>query len=230
MEKLEKIFNYKFDNKLLLQEALTHPSMSCKQKEKFNYERLEFLGDSILSFIITEYIFSKHPKETEGELSKRKAFLVSKNTLYSIAKNLNLGEFIILTVGEENCDGRNNINNLENILESILGAIYLDSNIEIVKKIILNIWSKIDDTKKEPPEYPKTELQIWTQKYIKQLPVYSITNIGDKKNPLFLAKLKINKIKEVEATGHSIKDAENKAALLMLDIIRKKSNYSNDRL
>ena len=94
-EELENIINYKFKNKKLLLEALTHPSLSFdKKKKRFNYERLEFLGDSILSFIIIEYLFKKHPDETEGELSKRKAFLVGKNTLYEIAKKLSFGKFM----------------------------------------------------------------------------------------------------------------------------------------
>ena len=155
---LEIKLNYTFKDKKLLKEALTHPSMSYKGKH-FNYERLEFLGDSILSMVIIEYLFKKHTDETEGELSKRKSFLVSKDVLYKIAKNLEIGKFIIMTAGQENCGGRENVNNLENVVEAIIGAMYLDANIEAVKNFILNTWVKFDEEKTKAPKDPKSELQ-----------------------------------------------------------------------
>ncbi len=219
---LEDKINYNFKNKQLLTEALTHPSLSFdKKKKRFNYERLEFLGDSILSFVIIEYLFKKHPNETEGELSKRKAFLVGKNTLYEIAKKLNLGKFMILSFGEESCGGRENINNLENLVESIIGAIYLDSNFETVKNFILNFWVKLDEEKLRPPEDPKTELQNWSQKYFKKLPNYIIKDIGDNKLPCFLVKLEVCNYNPIELTGHSIKEVEERLAKKMLEIIKK---------
>ncbi len=224
-EELENIINYKFKNKKLLLEALTHPSLSFdKKKKRFNYERLEFLGDSILSFVIIEYLFKKHPDETEGELSKRKAFLVGKNTLYEIAKKLSLGKFMILSFGEENCGGRENINNLENLVESLIGAIYLDSNFENVKNFILNFWTRLDEEKIKPPEDPKTELQNWSQKYFKKLPKYTVVDIGDSKSPCFLVKLEICNYNPIEDTGHSIKEVEEKLAKKMLKIIKNNSN------
>lgn len=221
-EELENIINYKFKNKKLLEEALTHPSTSFdKKKKRFNYERLEFLGDSILSAIIIEYLFKKHVNEAEGELSKRKSFLVSKHTLYNIAKNLNLGKFMILSNGEEQCGGRENINNLENIMESIIGAIFIDSNFDTTKNFILNIWTKLDEKKLKPPEDPKTELQNWTQKHFKKLPEYRILKTGDSKTPYFLIELKVNKYKAIQDNGRSIKEVKEKLAKKMLEIIKK---------
>lgn len=220
-KELEDIIGYSFKNKQLLTEALTHPSLSFdKRKKRFNYERLEFLGDSILSFVIIEYLFKKHPNETEGELSKRKAFLVGKNTLYKIAKKLNLGKFMILSFGEENCGGRENVNNLENLVESAIGAIYLDSDFETVKGFILNFWAKLDEEKLKPPEDPKTELQNWSQKRFKKLPKYDVVDIGDSKNPCFLVKLEVCGHRAIEATGHSIKEIEEKLAEKMLKIVK----------
>ena len=224
-EELEKILNYNFKNKELLKEALTHPSVSCNNSKtkRFNYERLEFLGDSILSMIINEYLFRKHKNETEGELSKRKAFLVSKNTLYKISKQMKFNDFIILSRGEEQCGGRENISNLENIVESIIGAIYLDSDFDTIKQFILNIWSKIDENEKKPPKDPKTELQEWTQGRYKVLPEYKLLNttiVNNKK--IFTISLTVPKYQSMELVGDNIKKVEENLANEMLQIIKHK--------
>lgn len=124
-----------------------------------------------------------------------------------------------MTKGEENCGGRENINNLENIVESIIAAIYLDSNFMIVKDFILSLWKEIDEKAERPPEYPKTALQIWCLKNTKKLPNYTIIDNSTRNTPSFLVKLKIDNLGEVEAIGSSIKEAKNKSAVKMLKII-----------
>lgn len=220
---LEIKLNYLFKNKKLLEEALTHPSMSYNSKMKhFNYERLEFLGDSILSMIINEYLFKIHARETEGELSKRKAFLVSKDTLYKIAKDIGIGKFIIMTCGEEQCGGRENVNNLENVLEAIIGAVYLDGGFEIVKNFILSNWIDIDKEKIMAPKDPKTELQEIVQKKFKVLPEYKLlkTEIDGNKQ-IFYVSLTIPKYKSIELSGGNVKHVEKELAGVMLDRIKK---------
>ena len=220
---LEIKLNYLFKNKKLLEEALTHPSMSYNKKLKhFNYEKLEFLGDSILSMIINEYLFKTHIQETEGELSKRKAFLVSKDTLYKIAKDINIGKFIIMTGGEEQCGGRENINNLENVLEAIIGAMYLDGGFEIVKSFILSNWIEFDKEKIKAPKDPKTELQEIVQKKFKVLPEYRLvkTEINENKE-IFYVSLLIPKYEPIELSGCNVKQIEKELARLMLEKINK---------
>lgn len=222
-DELEKKLNYTFKDKKLLEEALTHPSMSYNKKH-FNYEKLEFLGDSILSMVIIEYLFKKHTNETEGELSKRKAFLVSKDVLYQIAKNIELGKFIIMTAGQEQCGGRSNINNLENVVEAIIGAMYLDANLEVVKNFILNTWVKFDEEKIKAPKDPKSELQEIIQKKFKVLPEYKLlrTETTDDNRQVFYMLLSVPEYGCIESSGYNIKQVEKKLAGAMLEIIKNK--------
>jgi ribonuclease-3 len=218
-EELERTLGYKFKNQKLLEEAMTHPSTSfCRRKKnKFNYERLEFLGDSILSFVIVEYLFGRHPEETEGELSRRKAMLVSKAVLSNISKELNLGKFLILSSGEENNDGRKNVNNLENALEALIGAMFLDSNVENVKKFIVDMWKNIDENEKSAPISPKTRLQNWTQKHYKKLPEYKIvTSNTNGAEPYFEVLLTVPNHEIMVESARSIREAEEKLAINML--------------
>lgn len=220
-EELEKILSYNFNDKKLLKEALTHPSTSYNnRKTRFNYERLEFLGDSVLSCVIVSYLFKEYRNETEGQLSKRKAFLISKNTLSSVSNNLKIGNFMILSNGEEASGGRTNRNNLENVLEAIIGAIFLDSNFEIVKKFIINIWEKFvfGQQIQGVPLDPKSELQEWTQKHFKKLPEYNLLEssvIGT-----FKVELKIPEHQSILGFGHSIKEIEISLAKEMLENIK----------
>ena len=219
-EELENNIGYTFKNKNLILEAMTHPSMSYKNgAKKFNYERLEFLGDSILSMVINDYLFNTHREETEGDLSKRKAFLVSKGTLSNISRNFNLGKFVIMTKGEENSGGRENVSNIENIMESLIGAIYLDSDFYTVKDFILNIWSKIDDKDTKLPKNPKSELQELIQKYYKVNPEYKLVKTTN--NQTFIISLTVPNLKTIELEGNNIKKVERILATKMLDIIKK---------
>ena len=220
--KLFKTINYKFKNESLLEEAFTHPSLSVRQDKICNYERLEFLGDSILSAITTSYLFSKFPKAQEGELSKLKSVFVSHNSLSLIAKKLELGEYLKMTKGEEHNNGRNNDNNLENIMESLIGAIYIDSNFITVQTIITDLLEKYKNELLIFIQPPKTELQEWLQKKTKTLPDYRlISKTDDKSNPIFTMGLKIDNYGDLTIEGKNIKETETLLAIEMLKIIKK---------
>ena len=223
---LENLLSYNFKNKNLLLEALTHPSMSFNQKKIFNYERLEFLGDSVLSTAISEYIFNKFKTANEGTLSKKRSILVSKDTLSKIAKKINLGKYIILTKGEENGGGRDNINNLENCMEAIIGAIFLDSSFIEIKKVIYKLWNNFFDTNEEYSY--KTLLQEWSQKHIKELPQYILekTTLIDKRE-IFTVRLKVKGFEDMVEDGYNIKNIEKDLAKKMLEKIKsdKKGKY-----
>ncbi|MDR2077646.1 MAG: ribonuclease III [Rickettsiales bacterium] len=226
-EKLEAILQYKFKNAELLKEALTHPSvLAGESKEKINYERLELLGDSILSCVVTIYLFKTHKNDTEGALSKRRAFLVSKYTIAKIAEQIQLGEYIILSSGEELNNGRKNTNNLENALEAIIGAIFLDSNFRTVQHFILKIWRQLDKKNKNIPLDPKTELQEWTQKYFRELPKYELISAN---NGEFYMRLLVPGRKVLECSGKSIKMTKNELAKQMLENIRGDITPPGDR-
>ncbi|MBN2260963.1 MAG: ribonuclease III [Clostridiales bacterium] len=140
-KKLENSMDYAFKNRELLIEAMTHSSFKNENREYKgnNNERMEFFGDSILSFVITEYLFSKLSNQPEGGLTKARATIVCEETLSETAKALNLGEFMRFGKGEVITGGKERPSILADALEALIGAIYLDSNIENAKEFILRI-------------------------------------------------------------------------------------------
>ncbi len=221
LEALEKVLGYNFKNRKLLEEALTHPSMSFRGGPVFNYERLEFLGDSVLSLIICEYLYRAFGKESEGFLSRRKAMLVSKDALVRIARDINLGDFLILSNGEKKTGGRNNINNLENCMEAILGAIFLDSGFNEVKNIILRLWKNI--LQEDVPCSYKTILQELVQKKSKKLPEYIVEKREIiNKQEVFTIRLRVDGLDDLLGSGTNIKTVEKSLAKQMVEIINKK--------
>lgn len=126
-----------FEDIKLLHIALTHSSYANEKKKiKYN-ERLEFLGDSVLQLVITEYLFMNYKNKSEGELSKKRALIVCENSLFSIAKELDLGECIKMSKGEEITGGRERISILADAVEALIASIYLDKGIDITKEFIL---------------------------------------------------------------------------------------------
>ena len=132
---MTKLLGYEFNDSSLLEQALTHRSVNSN-----NNERLEYLGDAILGFVITDKLYSKFPDATEGELTRLRAYLVKGEKLAEIARNINLSDYLKLGPGELKSGGwrRNSI--LANTLEAVLGAIYLDSGIDECRIIILNLY------------------------------------------------------------------------------------------
>ena len=196
---MDKIFSdfcskidYNFSKPHLLEEALTHPSLSKENKDKPNYQRLEFLGDKVLSLIIADFLMTKYDKEAEGPLSKRQASLVSGETLAEIALTIDLDKVLQVSKGEKNLGGKTNKRNLENALEALIGAIYLDSNYDEVKKFIMKFWQNRLEENIAPPKDPVSELQELVQIKSKQLPEYiTIKSGGLDHAPNFISKVKI---------------------------------------
>ena len=143
-ESLEKKIKYKFNNKDLLKNALTHKTFAFEARNPIEYnERLELLGDSVLNFVVAEQLYKSNRYFSEGELTRRRANLVNNNFLAEKAMELNMGSFIFFGKGEKKQNGANNPTNLANSLEALIGAIYLDSDMINVRKFILNnIYNK----------------------------------------------------------------------------------------
>lgn len=138
-EELERKINYSFRNKSLLKCALTHKTYAFEAKNPIEFnERLELLGDSILSFMVAEQLYKSNRYFSEGELTRRRAIFVNNKFLGGKAKELDLGKFILLGKGEKNQNGHENPTNLANALEALIGAVYLDSNIETVRNFIFD--------------------------------------------------------------------------------------------
>ncbi|QJC29913.1 ribonuclease III [Enterobacteriaceae endosymbiont of Plateumaris sericea] len=211
MNKLQQKLGYIFNHQNLLYQALTHRSASSKHNE-----RLEFLGDSILSYIIAKELYNKFPNVNEGNMSRMRATLVRGNTLASIAREFTLGEYLLLGPGELKNGGYNRESILADTMEALIGSICIDSNINIVEKIILK-WYKLRLKKIIPgnnQKDPKTKLQEYLQRSHLPLPYYFILQInGEVHNQKFTIQCKINGISEIiTGIGSSRRKAEQSAA------------------
>ena len=216
--KLETELGHLFQNKSILVSALTHRSLG-----KDNNERLEYLGDALLGFIIAEILFTLHPHATEGELTRLRSMLVKGDTLAKIAKELDLGEYIKLGGSELKSGGWRRKSILANTLEALIGAIYLDAGIETCKKTVLGLFE--NNLKNCSPEKlvkdPKTRLQEFLQSQQKNLPVYNvILERGDAHEKVFTVQCSIPEINvSVTAEGRNKRDAEQAAAQQALDML-----------
>ncbi|MES2214406.1 MAG: ribonuclease III [Pseudomonadota bacterium] len=216
---LQERLGYFFKNENLLMEALCHPSLKQhNNKSSKDYERLEFLGDTILSFILTEDIFRRFQSHDEGSLAPVRSYLVCKDTICIAAKPLSLGSCLLMTKGEELSGGRDNPNNAENAMEAIIAAIYLDGGIEEARKVILYLWRNIlsQELMTMTTDY-KSALQEWSQGKSMEIPKYEvISKTGGAHSPLFQVKVSIGNLQPEYGEGRSIKTAEKMAAERML--------------
>lgn len=214
---------YEFNNTALLQLALTHRSVS----HKYNYERLEFLGDSLLGMIIADYLYHTYPNENEGRLTRMRATLVRQEALGKIANDLKLSEYLIMSTGELKSGGHHRESILADTVEAIIGAIYTDcADLERLKKIILQWYgpylSYIEPT--DQLKDPKSRLQEYLQARKKPLPVYEVTHIqGDAPNQHFKVVCHVSDLSMVQGEGNSRRFAEQAAAAEILKLLEQKT-------
>jgi len=237
LAELSNKINYKFKNLNLLTQALTHCSCELGPDENHN-ERLEFLGDSILGLVISEWLFNYFPTYSEGELTRMKASLVKGETLSELAKNLKLGESLRLGVGELKAGGRYRASNLENVFEALIGAIFLDTELDFKKTqslVILiyqqnlkNLSELLEKAREDKNKIPmaqdaKTALQEYLQKLGEPLPIYEINKIeGPEHAQLFTVQCAVmNADFFTLGQGRTRKSAEQDAAKQMLEKIKK---------
>ena len=217
-EDLAKRLDYQFKKPALLTTALTHRSAAKK-----NNERLEFLGDSVLSLVISEHLFDKLKKATEGELSRIRSSLVKGDKLAELAQDLQLGDYLILGSGELKSGGFRRSSILADTLEAIFGAVLLDSDFETCKQVILNLYK--DELTSLPTaaaikDY-KTRLQELLQSRQLPLPVYDVTDIsGDPHAQTFTVECSVTILDTpVTGKGSSRRKAEQKAASNILELL-----------
>lgn len=214
------ILGIKFNDVHLLDTAFTHRSYLNEVKEaKASNERLEFLGDSILSYIISSYLYSTRPKDPEGDLTNLRSYIVKTKSLADASEKLNLGKYLKLSKGEEISGGRNNTQLLANTFEALLGAIYLDLGIETATKIIHQ--TLLPDFSKElavgPPKDSKSELQELSQEKQKESPHYKIISTkGPDHAKEFMVAVYIKGKELGRGTGPSKQAAEEMAARIAL--------------
>jgi len=220
---IEDKIGYKFNNPKLLKQALTHPSAK-RNKITQDYERLEFLGDSILGMIVSEILFKRFGGENEGKLAKRKAATVCKESLAHIARELSIGKYMILGTGEDQIGGRENKANLENVLEALVAAIYLDGGLEKTRAFVDRFFSDIIEKMATPPKDPKSSLQEWAQARGMALPKYTVVSMeGPSHEPIIEVELTVDKYSE-KASASSRKEAERKASEKLLQTIEKNND------
>ena len=211
---------YQFNDSQLLQRALTHRSVKIH-----NYERLEFLGDSLLSVIIAQYLYHHYPNENEGRLTRMRATLVRQETLGKIAKDLQLSQHLILSVGELKSGGHNRESILADVVEAIIAAIYLDSDdLELLNSIVLTWYRPYLQDLAEPEQLkdPKTRLQEYLQARRQALPVYEVLQIqGDAPNQIFTVQCTVAGLPNHQATGTSRRFAEQTVAAKMLALLEQ---------
>lgn len=208
---LERLIGYSFNDESLLILALTHRSVGAN-----NNERLEFLGDSILNFIIAEDLFRRFPKAREGQLSRLRAQLVKGVTLAEIAKEFGLGDYLLLGSGELKSGGFRRESILADAVESIIGAIFNDAGFEAAKERVLHWYSErlegltLQDTQKDP----KTRLQEFLQSRQQALPDYEVVTVeGEAHAQTFYVECNIVMLKQKSrGSGSSRRVAEQKAA------------------
>ena len=216
--KLENELGYIFRDETILITALTHRSLG-----KDNNERLEYLGDALLGFIIAEILYTSHPQATEGELTRLRSVLVKGETLAKIARGLDLGEYIRLGTSELKSGGWRRKSILANTMEALIGAIYLDAGLDACRNAVLRLFA--NNLKDCSPDNlvkdPKTRLQEYLQSQQKNLPAYTvILERGDAHDRVFTVQCSIPEIKlSVNAEGRSKRNAEQAAAQQALDIL-----------
>ncbi|MDQ6912179.1 MAG: ribonuclease III [Verrucomicrobiota bacterium] len=217
MNPLEERIGHKFRNSLLLAEALTHPSLGHEtQRHHFDNQRLEFLGDAVLQLIMTEHLFTMFPREAEGRLTKLRSRLVSREALRSHAQKLELGQFLMMGRGEEACGGRERTSTLADAFEALLGAIYLDTNLETARRFVLALAAEdLAQLEAEPVDInPKGHLQETLQAISPRSPVYElISETGREHEKTFVVRVVWEGTALGEGIGRSKKQAETAAAM-----------------
>ncbi|MDF2377474.1 MAG: ribonuclease III [Verrucomicrobiales bacterium] len=220
METIESRIGYHFANPLLLEEALTHPSLAYETKrQRFDNQRLEYLGDAVIQLIFTHELFHLFPKFSEGKLTKLRSRLVSREALCRFAETIKLGHHLRLGKGEDTSGGRERPSNLADALEALAGAIYLDGGLDPARAFILNNFAHfIEEIAREPGENnPKGELQEQLQALTPSSPSYRIiSQEGPDHEKVFVSEVTWEGLKLGRGEGASKKEAEVNAASVAL--------------
>ena len=227
MQELEKKLNYTFRNPALLSEALSHSSYANEHRSaRLNSnERLEFLGDSVLGFVTAEFLFTRHPDLPEGDLTRIRAALVCEQSLYEVARKLDLGRYLKLGRGEEAGGGRQRTSILADATEAVFAAVYLDGGIQaasdLIHRVLLN--AEREEAVEERRRDYKTALQELVQRQADQVLTYRMVGEhGPDHAKVFSAEVLLNGNALGSGSGHSKKEAEQAAARSALEYLGEK--------
>lgn len=214
IKKFQEIIGYKYKDESLLIEALTHSSYANESKKDIkNNERLEFLGDSVLSIVVSKHIFNDYKHLPEGELTRLRASLVCEKALFEFSKKIQLGKYILLGKGEELTGGRNRPSIVSDAFEAVIASIYLDGGFEPVEKYIMGFMPK--DVIHNKPVFNdfKTVLQEVIQKNPEEKVEYILTSeTGPDHDKCFVVEVRLNSNVIGKGKGRSKKESEQMAA------------------
>jgi ribonuclease-3 len=218
LDKFQTNLDYRFSDLNLARQALTHRSAN-----KIHNERLEYLGDSLLGFIVAEALFDLYPQAAEGELSRMRASLVNKDSLAEIAREIELGDFMLLGTGELKSGGKQRDSILADALEAVIAAIYLDGGLAVCREVVKR-WSTVKIAAKNFSQNQKdckTQLQEIMQSRGRPLPSYTVKEItGKAHQQKFLVECSIEDMNESQTgSGSSKRVAEQQAAEKMLELL-----------
>lgn len=224
--KVEDILGYTFRDQSLLVRALTHPSYATENRTT-SYERLEFLGDSVLGFIVAEELFRRYPDAPEGELTKRKIAAVSGENLANVSESLGFAGFVALGKGERASGGRSRRSLAENVFEALIAAVYIDGGIDAARQLALRLLSDVLDAGlvAAPAEDPKSVLQEHTQGTLNTLPRYRLIKTeGDPHDRTFTVEVLVEDRVLGSGSGRSKKEAEKMAATEAIEALGVRSD------
>ncbi len=214
---LEQKTGYTFADKSLLDGALTHISALSVKNRVASYQRLEFLGDHVLGLVVSELLFRGFPNADEGELSRRLADLVRKETCADVARSIDLGASIKLGASEANAGGRQRIAILADVCEALIGAVFLDGGYQSAMAVVEQLWGERLRTPASPVRDPKTALQEWAQARGLPTPSYrEISRSGPHHDPEFRVAVLLPELMPAEGLGRSKRAAEQAAAAALL--------------
>lgn len=221
MERLEERINYHFNNKMYLKMALTHSSYANEERGLKSNERLEFLGDSVLSIIVSQYLFELYKNKQEGDLTKLRASLVCEKTLAEFARSIDLGGHLLLGRGEQNSGGRERPSILSDAFEAVIAAIFLDGGMEEAKKFVLSFV--VEELKKPAArttsDYKTTLQEIVQQNGEERLEYVLVAETGPDHNKRFTVEVHLNSNVIGKGSGRSKKLAEQQAARQALELM-----------
>lgn len=214
---LETTIGYRFRDKALLERALTHISALKGQGRTGSYQRLEFLGDHVLGLAVSEMLFEAFPKAEEGELSRRLADLVRRESCADVARSIDLGDSLRLGASEVRAGGRARIAILADVCESLIGAVFLDGGYKAAKALVERYWSDRMRKPARPLRDPKTILQEWAQARGLPTPSYrEVERTGPHHDPVFRVAVMLPERAPAEGRGRSKRAAEQAAAAALL--------------
>jgi ribonuclease III len=214
---LEERIGYKFKDSVLLESALTHISALKGGNRANSYQRLEFLGDHVLGLVISDLLFRAFPRADEGELSRRLADLVRKETCADIARSIELGTAVRLGSSEANAGGRKRPAILADVCEALIGAVYLDGGYPGAEGLVERLWQVRMQATAQPQRDPKTVLQEWAQARGLPTPTYrEVARTGPDHSPEFRVAVQLPNFAPAEGSGRSKRVAEQAAAAAML--------------